>query len=245
MLRVDGGLSVSVGPSVNIDLPVWLGGPITADHLIELADMDFGGVMDRDHLLVSGQLGLLGDLVTIDGSAELDWAQAELTVGGAVDIIDGFVTATGSVQVGAGLDPVMRGDALVSIPDGVRLIGGTRIASGQFLLNYTNDSNMSDDFVAGWGSISTLLGDMELGLQVRLDGTWKTLGAKQIEAIQEGKGVHRDTFAVEPGVDWVLFAAEWENASTTAALTLQTPSGEVLTEADIVADPSMTIVWRN
>ncbi len=242
MLRLDGGLSIDLGDAMDIDLPAWLGGSFTADHLIELAEMDFGGVMDRDHLTVSGQLGLLGDLVTVDGTAQLDWAQAELTVAGAMDVLNGFVTASGSVQVGAGLDLVIRSGAAVRIPDGVPLIGGKQIASGQFLLNYVNNLSMADDFVAGWGPIWTPFGDLVLGLQVWLDGDWNILGATEIDALEQGKGTDGQSFEVAPGVDWVLLAAQWENASTTADLTLETPSGLVLTEAAILADPSMAIV---
>ena len=248
MLRLDGGLSINLGDNIAIDLPAWLGGPITADHLIELVNMDANGVIDRNHLAVDGQLKLLGDLVTVTGGAELDWQKGQFDVSGALDIADGFVTATGSVSVGSRLDLVARGDAVVSIPNAVPWIGGTQIGSGHFLHQFVNDLNNSNDFVAGWGSI----GPLQLGLRAWFDGRWDILGAREINSLQqqgegsdgegEGESLASESYSVAAATDWVLFAAEWENASTTAAFTLKTPSGQVLSQADIEADPSMEIV---
>ncbi len=242
MLRMDGGLSIDLGENIDIDLPAWLGGPISADKLIKLADMDVDGVIDRDHLLVHGQLDLLGSLLTVDGSAELDWDQGELTVAGTMDFLNGFITVmiTEEITVGANLGLALGGTATISFPDvGPELLRGRQIVGGGFLLKYVYNLNLADDFVAAWG----VIGPVELGLQVWFDGRLPNiLGARKIDAIGQAKGTVGQSFAIEPGTDWVLFAAEWENASATAALTLQTPSGVTLTEADILADPTMAIV---
>ncbi|HUT09612.1 MAG TPA: hypothetical protein VMY42_03885 [Thermoguttaceae bacterium] len=250
MLRFDGGLSIDLGDAINIDLPSWLGGSFTANRLVELVGMDFGGVMDRDHLEVHGQLALLGSLLTVNGTAQLDWRRGELSVGGTLDVLDGFITASNTLRVGAALDLAVQGAAAISIPDAVPWIGGTQIASGQFLLNFVNNLDNSDDFVAAWGSI----GRLELGLQVWFDGRRPNLlGAREIDALQQqgAPGVplpadegtsYSESYVIPPGTDWTLFVAEWEDASASAALELQLPSGTVLSETDIEADPSMTIV---
>lgn len=246
VLRFDGGLAINVGDAISIDLPAWLGGPITAEHLIELVGVDVNGVMDRDHLQVNGRLSVLGDLVDVDGSAALDWSRGELTVGGTLDIGNGFITAAGEIRTGSRLDLVARGAASVNIPDAVPWIGGTSIVGGQYLLNYVNDLSPSNDFVAGWGS----LGPIQLGLRVWFDGRWDLMGALELdswagggnEGQGEGELPSSKSYLVAADTDWVLFLAEWKNASSTADFVLQTPSGLVLSQAEIEANPSMEIV---
>ena len=254
MLRFDGGVSLNLGNAIHIELPSWLGGPITADHLLELADMDMGGVIDRDHLEVNGKLALLGNLVTLDGKASLDWQRAEIAVGGALDILDGFITANAAARIGTSLNLVMQSGAAISVPDSVRWIGGMRIVGGNFLLNYINDPSPSNDFVAGWGWIDPL----ELGLRVWFDGRWEIMGGKELKPLEQkvaqamtdrvaseaadspraATTPYHESYAIGPDTGWVLFIAEWENPSSAAVLTLQTPSGQVLTGAD----PSLVIV---
>jgi hypothetical protein len=122
-----------------------------------------------------------------------------------------------------------------------------QIASGQFLLNFVADATAANDFVAGWGTVAGLA----LGLRAWFDGRWDVLGAKQIAALPQPSPSPAvlaaalstpTTFAVEPGADWALFFVEWENSSPTAAVALRTPLGQLLTEAEIDADPSMALV---
>ena len=159
-----------------------------------------------------------------------------------MDLLDGFITTTSTARLGANLDLFMQGGADVSIPNFVPWIGGTPLVGGQFLLNYVNDLDLSNDFVAGWGT----LGGKAFGLRVRLDGNWDFLGAKEIAAYTppaEGEAApYGQSYLIGPETDWTMFFVEWENASPGVELELETPGGVVLNEDDIAAAPSMTMV---
>jgi hypothetical protein len=260
MLRFEGGLSIDAGTPIDINLPSWLGGHYHSDCLMHMVGMDLHGVIDREHLAVYGQLDMLGGLLALNGNTELDWSKNEWAMGGQIAIGNGFVSASGTIHVGSRQDIVIEGKGDVTIPNFVQWVDGTHIADGNFMLKFVNDGNMSNDFVAGWGSFA----GVELGLRVWFNGKWDILGARPVDALgqqvaiqktsdeQVGKldadppradgSSYQESYAIAPETGWALFDAEWENASTTAALTLKTPSGQVLTEADIAADPSMTMV---
>jgi hypothetical protein len=247
-LRLDGGLSMKLGNGINITLPWWLGGSFTADSLVDLVELDTNGVLDGNSLRVNGQLALLGDLVELNGSARLDWNRGELMVTGDIDILNGFVTSRGGATIGANGHFELRGKAEIRIPKGVPRLGGTTISGGQFRLNYVADLNPFTDYVAAWG----VVGESELGLQVRLDGSVKILGGDEIKRLQRGlagegemplqEPSHGDWYEIPSEKDWALFFIEWENASSDVGFRLQTPSGQVLDAADIALNPSMEVV---
>ena len=256
MLRFDGDLGISLGDDISIDLPSWLGGPFAADYLIDLVELDANGLMDRDHLEVNGQLEVFGGLLTIDGMAALDWDRGELTLSGNANALDGFITAASTIRVGSDLDMVANGNATVRFPDSIPWVGGCEIVGGQFLMNYVHDDSLTNDYVVGWASI----GPLRAGLKVRFDGEAEILLGNKLDALAQQAAQpaaerlqvtaerlqdsvpHVKSYQVESETDWVLFAAKWENSSSSARLTLQPPGGEPLAVAEIVADPSMVIV---
>ena len=256
MLAFDGALGLDLGGPAIINMPSWLGGTFTGDHLIDMVNLDLVGAMDRDRLSVTGELSVLGGLLDATGAAELDWLKGELAVNGTTSIANGFITLDGSLVVRGDLNVLMGGGATVTIPPEVPWFGGIQIADGNFLVNYVPDLDMSNDFLAGWGSIGNL---PALGLRVWFDGRWEIMGAREIGELEspgesEPAGApamafnatsaapYGETYTIEPGTDWTLFFVEWDNASPTAQITLQTPSGPVLTEVEIEADPTMALV---
>jgi hypothetical protein len=247
-IRFDGSLGFDLGSNLSINLPSWLGGPITADHLLRLGQLDTSGAIDRNGLRASGNFSLLGGLATIGGSSELNWRQADLSVSGNIGLLKGFISATATTKVGADLSLTAGGGATVNIPTGVPIWGGAHLTGGEFLLKYTNNATLSDDFVAGWG----LLGPIKIGLRAWLNGDWDFLNGKEIAALQRparsgaattaAAASGAPSFFVDPGTNWLLLSAEWENASPSAAVELTAPDGTVLTEDDIVANPQIEIV---
>jgi hypothetical protein len=245
MLRLDGGLSMNSGASANIGLPWWLGSSFVADHLVAMAGADVSGVIARNLLQVDGELRLLGSLIDLTGSAELNLQRGELSVDGTFDILEGCITGSGKANVSGNLDIVMAGSAEVLFPEHAPIIGGRQLAAGEFLLNYSNDLNATNDFVAGWGKIA----GVPLGLRVWLDGrTPQILGAKEIKELeqQDGDGEsglpYSESYLIPSERDWCLLFAEWENSAAESSLHLRKPSGEVLSEADMAADPSITVI---
>jgi len=267
-LRFDGGLDIDLGDAISIDLPAWLGGTYTADHLIGLVDMDAHGVMDGDQLLVTGDLAVLGGILTLDSTTELDWDRGQVSISGDLDILDGFITTTSGFKVGGNLDFMLSGGASVSIPNGSPWFAGATLGSGQYMVSYTNDLNLSNDFVAGWGSF----GPVDLGIRFWLNGNVDLLGAQEIDSLAQEQSAspagpmvslsaaaaplsvetlgdvqplnatpQSESFAIDAGTNWALFLAEWDNATPGVTMSLQTPDG-TFDEAAIDADPNMQIV---
>ena len=88
MLRFDGGLSLDVGGEIEIELPSWLGGSFTASHLLDLADLDLNGEVNRNHLFVEGRVALLADVASLSGQVDLDGDRGELNLVGALECLE-------------------------------------------------------------------------------------------------------------------------------------------------------------
>ena len=219
-------LSLTVGDGISINLPEWLGGKYTADHLLETLSAQLGGRLDTEKLLVNGQVNVLGDLITVSGSSELNWALAKLRLTGGSDILNGFIT-TNAQLIFDGKKMTSGGSAALSVPNSAPnwLFPGTTLSSGSFLLNYAHDLPLSNSFVAAWGS----LGPLMLGTHIRLNGDVDLLGAKEINSLSTngvlgGVPTSSQQYSIEPDTNWVLFNVNWENELTGVELSLITPS---------------------
>ena len=245
-LRFEGSLGLDVGRHVSVNLPDWLGGSIQSDHLLSLANPDVRGVIDSRGLRVSGRLSVLGGLMVTEGSADFDWRAVALKVTGSSNILNGFVTASSGLSVSSRLAMAMGGTGSVHIPDASPFLGGVTLASGNFRLSFVNNANFGDDFVEVWGNV----GVVRLGLRVGFDGAWAVVGGQSLAPVPAGPGLAMvaggqaggQAFRVNAGTDWAMLTAEWENGSPAAELRLTTPDGRILTEAEILSDPSLQIV---
>ena len=81
----------------------------------------------------------------------------------------------------------MSGIAKVGIPKSVPMFGGAQIASGNYMLEFSNDGNLSNDFAAGWGTVHVRKLGVELsfvlGFKGYFDGRFERIGAKNIPPI--------------------------------------------------------------
>ena len=258
MLRATGGMSIQVDPSsiAPIVLPPWLGGAKTVDHLLDLANLDASAVIDRDHALTAGQVSVLGGLATIGGSIDLDWNAAVVTAHGGMNILSGLVSATGEVKIGTSLGVVIQGSGSIDIPAGSPIFPRLHLASGHFMVNWAPELVPSKGFVSVWGDF---LG-IQLGMEVSFDGTQRWWGANELAATGAPAagpadiGASADTLAAPGAVPysqryvvpsdtpWLMLITQWDNSAPGKTMTITTPTGQVLSEADIAASSSMALV---
>ena len=128
----------------------------------------------------------------------------------------------------------MGGAATVNIPNFVPLFGGKQLSSGKYTVQFTNDGNYSNDFIAGWGTISIpIYGSFTKGIKVYLDGNYEIIGSQNIP--------QTNSFAVTPNTPSIIVGAEWENSNNNVRVRIKTPDGNFIEEADF-ATYNITIV---
>lgn len=241
----EGYLQATGGPSVTLSLPSWAGGTFSG----RLVEFDVNGVLDRNHLDTSGVLTLANGLATVDGGVVLDWNQGYLEADGDLNVLDGLITATGNFRADSDLDIHVVSNATFGVPDVIPLIGGTDAVSGDFVLDYSNDSSSFNDFVAAWTTFTIpLLGSLQLGFRVYLDGSYGIIGAAEINEIVspppvgEGEQAVGASFSIPTGTPWTLLSAQWDDGAVDRTIVLTSPSGETITEADLAGRSDIAIV---
>ena len=148
--------------------------------------------------------------------------------------------------MGSNLDVIVQGKGTVTIPTSQEISGisGLQIPLGNYLLNYTLNLNPLDDYVQGW----TYVLGVPLGLRVWLFGNRiELIGGYNLYPSGSGmltaqSASDSEAYTIADDTEWVLWVTEWETASSSAQLTLTTPTGQPLTEAEIEQDPTMALV---
>ena len=244
-----GSIGMTLGPEITVNLPSWAGGPVTA----KLLGFDGGASFDRHHLEATADLSILNDLATVDGMTQWNWTEGTVTASGGFDILDGLIVsdnASFSANAGDQDDPLnisASASATFSVPSVIPLIGGATAFSGDFFLQFTDDSNLGNDSTGAYAGVDLpLVGETGLGFRIWFNGGFGLIGADEIaELVPAGEGESTGTssanFTVEAGEQWILFSADWQNA-TGNQIVLTTPSGETLTETDIANNPDMSLV---
>lgn len=217
-----GQTEMTAGAEVNLSFPSWLGGNVSGSVL----GLGLEALIDPERLSGSGDITLLGGLARGNGQAELNWNQGTLTASTSFNILDSFIQTQSDFKATSNLDISMAGSASVNIPSRLPF-GGTQLGSGNFALQFTNDNNLSNGFIAGWGEISNPIpfaSDIVIGVQVNFDGSWSTIGASEIPKT--------NSFYVEPETEYLLLNASWEN------------NNQDLVEVQVI-DPQGTIYQEN
>ncbi len=243
VLTAIGMVALDMQKDIRIVLPNWLGGSIKTNQFVGLQDQDDGAVLDTNKVIVDGKLQLLGDLIQIYGQAEVAWSQRDLSVAGPATIGNGFVSAQATARVGNNLGLAMAGDGVVTVPMEAPIYAGARFPEGKYVLSYDGDSDVSDDFVAGWTQLDD---SIAIGIRAWFDGRVDVLGQNDIPSVPGAEGErnqsYSESYVVPQSSRNTLFVAEWTNDAAIVAVTLQSPTGETFTESDIARDSNMRIV---
>ncbi|WP_316015721.1 hypothetical protein [Roseobacter sp. HKCCA0434] len=229
-IEFSGGIGATLGPQIagtrlaRLDLD----GKITGDAIEGSAEID---ILTANFNAFGADLGTF-TLIEGNGTAALDWKKGEFKLDATLDVLDGFLTITAPLRADKDFNFGTGGTATVSLPGFVPVFGGTQLANGNFSLNFTNDGNSSNDFVAGWGQVTIeQLGfevDVTVGLRINFDGSMERIGSNNIPPV--------GSWDIAPGQDYVIFSARWENEDPAARLLVELPDGTILTEEEFAAN---------
>lgn len=229
-VEFSGGVSATLGPQI-------LG--------ISAIRADLDGKLSSEMIQGTGAVTIVNDkLFKMTGSATLNWEKKFFQSTGSLNILDGLVTTNTSFKPTSNFDVAMSGTAAVGIPNKVPMWGGTQLASGNYLFDFSNDGDLGNDYVAGWGTLEVHKLGVDLtfvvGVKAYFDGKVESIGAKNIPSAGGFAGFSASAsggFQIPAGLEYALLSAKWENdAPGDVPIRVQKPNGDWIDEADFAAN---------
>jgi len=218
-IKFSGGVSATLGPQI-------LG--------VSAVRFDADGELTAEQFTGTGKVTIVNDkLFKQEAEVTLNWDDKFFQSTGHVNILDGLIQANDSFRVTSNSDVSMGGMAAIGIPQNIPLFGGAQIASGNYLLEFSNNNDSSDDFAAGWGTFSI----QKLGVDISVVGGFKGYFDGRVEWIGAKNIPPTGSWHIAAGKEWVVIGADWQN-ETNEAVNLQvfTPDGRTISEEDFEAN---------
>jgi hypothetical protein len=129
-------------------------------------------------------LGILlegGALGQFTGSLDLDWTTGVYTVQASGSLLDGMATIDVAMTLTSHGDLSFSADVGINVPSQIPVIGGLQLASGHVRFEYKKGAPLSDDYVAGWATITGL---GTAGFEYTLNNKFKFLDAAAVAALE-------------------------------------------------------------
>jgi Ca2+-binding RTX toxin-like protein len=174
-----GTVGVTAGAQINLNLPSWAGGNKRGS----LVELNASATITSSNLTANGNITVLGGLMTGNGLAEVNWGKGYLWASSNFNILDRLITTNTQFLATSNLNLYMFGEANVNIPSFVPFIGGKNLGSGEVYVEYTNDNNLSNDYVAAWGTARGTLWESTIGIKVSFDGNWQVIHSQEARTI--------------------------------------------------------------
>jgi hypothetical protein len=234
-ITFSGSLDFSFGPDETISLPDWLGG---ADIHTDLADLDLSGSISTSQLSGSGTLTVADGLVTGSVNASFNFGTQVFSANGTLSVLDGLFSGNSTLTVNND-DMIFSGSGDVSLP--LNKIEGWLpnigpIAGGNLYVNLV-PSNLADDYLDVWSSVSVLGLSGTAGIRVNFNGSLPSiLNAQNVPQIDPPASA---TFAITSGTPWVLLNAQWANSNSNVPFEIQAPDGTTYTASDLPSNVSV------
>ncbi|MEA5575068.1 DUF4114 domain-containing protein [Anabaena sp. UHCC 0451] len=218
-IEFSGGLGATLGPQI--------GG-------FSLIRLDLDGKISPEQATGSSKVTIISDKIgTATTQTTLNWNQKFYEEKGSFSFLDGLITTNSSFKTDSNFNINMGGAASASIPNFIPLFGGAKIGSGNFLVDFSNDGNLSNDFAAAWGELKVEKFGFEktfvLGFKGYFDGNFERIGAKNIPPI--------GSYEITPDMEYIILGADWETEiSDNVPIEIETPDGSIITEAEFEAN---------
>ena len=126
---------------------------------------------------------------------ELNWDKKEkfFKAEGQFSLLDNLITGKGGLKStpksDGKFDLNLYVTGNVSVPNFIDVLGGMQIGSGNGLFRYSNDGSLSNDFIAGWGTIGFQKLGVDFkaitGFKYNFDGTTSPIGSFEIESLNQ------------------------------------------------------------
>lgn len=221
-IEFSGGVGATLGPQVNIP---GLGN-------LALIRLDVDGKISSEQLSATGKATIISDRVArSQGTHTLDWNKQFYETKGSFSVIDGLIQTNNSFKADSRFNINMGGVASANVPKFVPLIGGTNITNSNFVFDFSNDGNLSNDFAAVWTTIQeSFFGiniDVNLGFKGFFDGRLQLIASNLPPT---------NSFLVSSDTPWILLSADWENDDSDVQIRIEKPDGSFIEEADFAAN---------
>ncbi len=237
-ITLSGTLDFSILPDTKVDLPDWLGGPISCT----MATVELGGSMSTDDLSGNATVTLADGLATETGTADFNFSTDTFTATGNVDLSDIGYTGSGKLTIGNGkVTLVAKGTA--EIPFSVigswlpwhPKLPNVPLGSAGLYLNYQQSLPYAQDFLEVWGSMSvpSLFGNVTVASPVVRVGFDESVSFPSSTNLPQVDPIASATFSVPSGTPWVLLGASWTNSSADVPFEIQSPDGTIYTESNL------------
>ncbi len=255
-IEFGGGLGITGGAKVDISLPDVIGGNFSGS----IVSLEVNGTLNKERIKGNSNIQILGGLATGNGEAELNWKENFLGGSGNFSILNNLIKADTTFHTNSNFDITMRGNASVNTPDisldasklnvlGSYLAGakinlkGLTLANGEFILQYSNNNKLADDFVWSYGKLPTITIPIPFQnpLKIEPEVTIKASFDGKLDA-QFGKVTpETNSFTIDSGVKWLILNANWDNPTTNAAVQVIKPDKTVINESEF-ADNKIAII---
>ncbi len=222
-IEFSGGIGATLGPQIN-NVP-GLG-------TLALIRLDVDGKISSEQLSATGKGSIIADkIANFQGTHTLNWNKKFYETKGNFSLIDDLIQTQNSFKADTTFNINMGGMASANIPNFIPLIGGKNIANGNFVLDFSNDNNLSNDFAAVWSTFQeNVFGidiDVNLGFKGFFDG--------RLELLSSGLPP-TNSFIVSPDTPWILLSADWTNSNENVQVRIKKPDGSFIEEADFSAN---------
>ncbi len=186
--------------------------------------------------------GLLGSGT---GHITIDWAAKVYSAGFDFQLLDGLFEVKADFTFrGTANDYTifMSAEADIEVPKFIPVIGGLKLASADFVLDFRDVDGMKTGFFAGWVDLfdNLLVAGVKYDFLTR---TWSLIGRQGVDAVIDcemnpeacitgaGPYTYSNQFVVPAGATGVTISVEWPENTGTTSLELKLPSGAIIPQS--------------
>jgi hypothetical protein len=233
-----------------------------------LAQIDVDAKIDEKRLTGDGKLYLLfmGDpsdptkeptaAVKATVNAEYDWIQQTLTAKGTFNLLGDLAVANGSLTVDKDGNVRIAGSGAAKLPNiPWTPLKGQTLGTGNLNARFTNDGDLTNDYVALWGTLDLgrVLGRQDVGVKIPFRGKTQFFGnlaelqratasVSSVPQTLSASASPGDGYEIAPGTEKTVLYLEWENDVGPRAIEVVAPDGTVSSESQIAASADMSLV---
>ena len=221
LTEFSGGIGATLGPQIKI-----------GSEKFSLIRLDVDGTISSEQLSATGKVIIINKKNEVrESTATVNWVKRFFELKGNFTFLDGLIKAKASFKTDFKFNITMSGTASAGIPKSVPLVGGSQIASGNFLFNFSNDNNLSNDSITVWNTLDIQKGfeaKFASGVKYYLDGRSEAL-FKNLPRV--------GSWAVAANTPWIILSADWENElGTNVPVQIETPDGRLINESEFAAN---------
>lgn len=175
-----------------------------------LLDLDLDGSVSSDRISGSGEVTFINErLANGTGEAVLDLREDFISLDTDLELINGAIATSTSFKTDFDYNFTAMGEANVKMPDFLPM-GGTELGAGNVLIEFSNDNDFSNDFIAGWGTVSNPFSflpsqpdEIIVGLKQPFNSFPEFFGAEEVP--------ETSSYTVAPETTSLVINANWEN----------------------------------